>query len=130
MGTVRKWVFYIYPNKREVKKYMWIALENMIDLFNFIVNMSVEILPYIVWFWIFMYANIFASNIFWNYNGWLTGNLIYDEVAPIKNEVKKITPLDEAIQDTQKIMDYTKEIKKIQKKYKKPFWKTIFTINK
>lgn len=110
-----------------------IAISNSFYLLQSIINFLISILPYLVWLWTIRFWISMSQNLLFNNYWWLTWKLIFDEIKPIKpikKEVKKITPLDEAIKDTQKIMDYTKEIKKIQKKYKKPFRNTIFTINK
>ena len=100
------------------------------------------------WWWEFAEVNNLANEMLWNMF-WIMIDLLLPLIfihfiilvlkitiifmngkIPVfiqetKKEVKKINPMQEAINDTKKIMEHTEEIKKIQKKYKKSFFDTI-----
>ena len=100
------------------------------------------------WWWEFAEVNNLANEMLWNMF-WIMIDLLLPSIfipfiilvlkitiifmngkRPVfiqetKKEVKKINPMQEAINDTKKIMEHTEEIKKIQKKYKKSFFDTI-----
>ena len=100
------------------------------------------------WWWEFAEVNNLANEMLWNMF-WIMIDLLLPLIfipfiilvlkitiifmngkIPVfiqetKKEVKKINPMQEAINDTKKIMEHTEEIKKIKKKNKKSFFDTI-----
>jgi hypothetical protein len=112
------------------------AFHNLIWMFNEIIKFWYEYIIFIISFMLdnTLFVLIFLFMFYLNtiiqpftFTWSLVNNLSWWDIKPL---IKKINEFDEVLDDTKKIINYTNEINNIRKKYKKPFYKTLFNIKK